>query len=565
MQPIGRVWMGGTRNAPPGGMIAAPMHEEVWAVRRRMVDDLLAELRERMAKAGDRREPKLIETHISWVLLGPEVYKIKKPVTLPFLDFASFEARERACRTEVTINRRLAPRTYLGVVPIRRQKDGRFTLRAGSGAVMEWAVQMVRLDDERRADVLLERGELRREQVDALALAIAAFHADASSGPRIARFGAPDVVERNVVDNFVSLREADGEFVSDTALSEIERWQLAFVRGHRDVLEQRIADGAVRDGHGDLRLEHVFLRENDDDFEVIDGIEFDDRYRFADVCADVAFLAMDLARLGRVDLAERFVAVYARAANDFDLYRVLDFYESYRACVRAKIAASAATGSRGSDLTAAAASAEARRYLLLAQSARRRSVLEPMLVAVAGGIASGKSTMAERLGEEMSAPIVDADRTRKHMIGLAPTEHAAAQAWQGAYDRAFSERVYAEVLRRAGLVLASGRPVILDASFRTAEARAAARELASKHGVPFRLIECVAPVAVCRARLAARDPTTTVSDATPEVLDAFVKGYEPITELAPTEHVRIDTSGSIDAAIQAAKREIATWPRGFVH
>jgi aminoglycoside phosphotransferase family enzyme/predicted kinase len=547
-----------------GGMIAAPTQDDLWTVRRRMLDDLLAELRERMVSVGDRREVKLIETHISWVLLGPEVYKIKKPVTLPFLDFASFESRERACRTEVRINRRLAPRTYLGVVPIRRRPDGHFSLRAGTGAIAEWAVQMARLDESRRADALLERGVFGREHIDRLALALAAFHADSPSGPRIARYGTPEVVERNVLDNFRALRNTDRDFVSEDAMSEIECWQLAFVRDHRAFFEERMLEGAVRDGHGDLRLEHVFLHEADDDFEVIDAIEFDDRYRYADVCADVSFLAMDLARLGRVDLGERFVAVYARAANDFDLYRVLDFYESYRACVRAKIAAATAANPNDSDSVRAAARGETRRYLLLAQSARRRVVLDPLLVVVAGGIASGKSALAERLGEELSAPVVDADRTRKHLIGLAPTAHATARAWEGAYDRGFSVHVYAEVLRRAGIVLASGRPVIVDASFRSVESRALARAMARAHGVPFRLLECVAPVEVCRARLRGRDRTASVSDATPEVFDAFADGYEPIVEVPPTEHVRIDTSGTVEDALRQAKREIDTWPRGFV-
>ncbi len=544
-------------------MAAVSVNEEVWSARRRMVDDLLEELRERAASARDPRDVRLIETHISWVLLGPEVFKIKKPVTLPFLDFSSFEARERACRTEVRINRRLAPRTYLGIVPIRRRPDGRCSFGSG-GAVIDWAVRMVRLDEAGRADTLLEQGKLGRAKIDALAHGIAAFHADATSGPRVARFGAPEVVERNVIDNFSSLREHAGRFVRDEAASEIERWQLAFVRGQRELFERRMLDGAVRDGHGDLRLEHVFFG-HDDDFEVIDGIEFDDRYRFADVAADVAFLAMDLARLGHVDLAERFLSVYARAANDFELYRLVDFYESYRACVRAKIAAIVSTDRGAPKTMREAARAEARRYLLLAQSARRRSVLDPVLVAVAGGIAAGKSTLAERLGEELSAPVIDADRTRKHMLGLPATARADRGAWQGAYDPAFSEKVYAEVLRRADAVLASGRPVIVDASFRTAKARAAAEALASAHNVPFRLLECVAPPAVCRARLAARERAGGgVSDATSAVYDAFTAGYEPIVELCPTEHVRIDTGTSSDEALEQAKRVVATWPRGLV-
>jgi aminoglycoside phosphotransferase family enzyme/predicted kinase len=544
-------------------MSAVSMQEEIWSVRRRMVDDLLEELRERARAAGDPREVRLVETHISWVLVGPEVFKIKKPVTLPFLDFSSFEARESACRTEVRINRRLAPRTYLGIVPIRRRPDGRCSFASG-GSVIDWAVRMVRLDEAGRADVLLERGKLGRSKVDAIAHAVAAFHADAASGAGVARFGAPEVVERNVVDNFDSLRGPAGRFVRDDAVFEIERWQLAFLRGHRELFERRMVEGAVRDGHGDLRLEHVFFGA-DDDFEVIDGIEFDDRYRFADVAADVAFLAMDLARLGHVDLAERFLAEYARSANDFELYRLVDFYESYRACVRAKIAVIVAGDRSAPKAVRDHARAEARRYLLLAQSARRRSVLDPVLVAVAGGIASGKSTLADRLGEELSAPEIDADRTRKHMLGIAPTARADGGAWQGAYDPTFSEKVYAEILSRADAVLASGRPVILDASFRTAKARAAAQALASAHNVPFRLLECVAPPAVCRERLVHRGRAGgSVSDATPAVYEAFAAGFEPIVELCSTEHVRIDTSKSPEDSLAQARRVIETWPRGLV-
>lgn len=512
----------------------------------------MTELRERARAAGDRREVRLLETHISWVLMGPDVYKVKKPVRLPFLDFSSFEAREQACRTEVRINRRLAPRTYHGVVPIRRRADGRHTFGPG-GSVVEWAVRMTRLDDAGRADLLVEQGALRREHVDALAFGIAAFHGNAPSTARIARYAAPSIIERNVLDNFAALHAHLGRYVRDDAAAEIERWQLAFVRGRRDLFERRMIDGAAREGHGDLRLEHVFFHPGDADFEIIDGIEFDERYRCADVAADVAFLAMDLARCGRVELAERFLAMYARASNDYDLYRVVDFYESYRACVRAKI--SAMTGKP-----------DARRELLLAQSARRRRVLDPVLIAVAGGIASGKSTLAERLGEELSGPVIDADRTRKHMLGLAPTMHSSAEAtaWRGAYDPHFSERVYEEVLRRADAVLSSGRPVVLDASFRTRKSRMAAEALASKHNVPFRLLECIAPREVCRARLVARDLESSVSDATPEIYEAFAAGYEPISELPPTEHLRIDTTGAIDDSVAQAKREVETWPRGLV-
>lgn len=535
--------------------------EGVTKTPRIVVDDLRAELRMRARSADEEGDVRLIETHVSWVLVDDDVYKIKKPVTLPFVDFSTFEAREEACRNEVRLNRRLAPRTYLGVQPIRRDALGHYTL-APSGPIVDWAVRMRRLDERGRADALLEAGELHRDLIDRLAVGIATFHADARADASVSAHGRIEAVERHVLDNFAALRSY-GRFLSIADLTEIERWQREFLRREQGRFAERIASGAVREGHGDLRLEHVFFRP-DGDFDVIDAVEFDERLRCADVCADVAFLAMDLARLGRVDLGERFLAVYARTANDYDLYRLVDFYESYRACVRAKISAMCADDARASDEARAHAMADARRYLLVALSAGRRSLVPPCLVAVAGGIAAGKSTVAERIGEELCAPIVDADRTRKHMIGLAPTAHADAAAWKGPYDPAFSEQVYAEVLRRAESVLSSGRSVVVDASFRTANARASLRALAEAHHVPLRLFECVAPAEVCKRRLESRDRGTSVSDGRLEVYDSFQAGFEPIIELAPTEHIRVDTTAGVEPAMAQVTATLATWPHSRI-
>jgi predicted kinase len=261
---------------------------------------------------------------------------------------------------------------------------------------------------------------------------------------------------------------------------------------------------------------------------------------------------MDLAAHGRIDLAERFVARYARTSNDFDLYALVDFYEAYRAYVRAKIAVIRHDR------------AEARRHLLLALSSTRASLLRPALVAVGGLIASGKSTLAERLGGMMSAPVVEADRTRKHMLGVEATAPVTAGAWSGAYDPAFTERVYAEVLRRANVVLASGRPVIVDASFRSAAMRRAARELAVAHGVPFRFIECRVPREVALGRLSEREKARSVSDGRTAIFDDFCARYEPPDELSPEERLTIDTSARPDETADAARRFVATWPPGLV-
>jgi aminoglycoside phosphotransferase family enzyme/predicted kinase len=508
------------------------------------------------------RGVEFVETHISWVfLLDDDVIKLKKPVDLGFLDFRTEEQRRSACEAEVRLNRRLAPHVYLDVVAVRRGEDGRATL-GGSGAVIDWAVHMARLRDAARADVLLAAGALDASAIDAIARKVASFHASCRSDEGTARFGSTEVIESNLQENFAQTQDVLGKYLRSEDADEVQRWQRSFLRGHASSFEKRVAQQRVRDGHGDLRLEHVYLE--GDRVTVLDCIEFNERFRFADVCADIAFLSMDLAGHGRVDLAERFLASYAREADDFDLYGVVDFYESYRAYVRGKIAAMLADDPSVDEATRRRAAQEARRYFLLALSADRRSLLLPAVVAVGGIIGSGKSTMAERIAEGMSAPIVDADRTRKAMLGVEPRQRLEELAWKGAYDRRVTERVYDEVFRRADVVLGSGRPVVLDASFRAASMRNAARELAVRHGLPFRFIECRAPAEVCRARLADREKRGGVSDGRVAIFEAFVKEFEPVGELPPGDHIVLDTTLPVETSLEALRSQLEMWPRAFV-
>jgi len=503
----------------------------------------------------------LVETHISRVfLLDGDVFKIKRPVNLGFLDFTTLERREAACRAEVSLNTRLAPDVYLGVVPVRLDPGGRASF-CGDGPVVDWAVHMRRLPDAQRADVRLAHGQLDAPAIDSIARHLARFHADARTDGAVSAFGAPDAIARNVEENFAQTRGLI-EMYDDEA-AEIIRWQTAFLRGHAALFAQRAATGRVRDGHGDLRLEHVYL-DAEDRPTIIDCIEFNDRFRFADVCADVAFLSMDLAAHGRVDLAERLLAHYARETNDYDLYALVDFYESYRAFVRAKIAAFQAADTGIDEGSRTRAAAEARRHLLLALAADRRSLLMPVVVAVGGIIASGKSTVAERLDDEMSALVVDAYRARKSMVGVDPRHPLHEAAWTGAYDPGFTERVYAEVMRRAEVVLASGRPVVIDASFRSPMMRARVRELAIAHGAPFRFIECRADPEVCRDRLAQRARVPGVSDGRLDVFDAFRAQFEPVNELPSDERVVLDTTRPLDESVDVLRGRLETWPRGFV-
>jgi predicted kinase len=291
-----------------------------------------------------------------------------------------------------------------------------------------------------------------------------------------------------------------------------------------------------------LRLEHVYF-EMDESITIIDCIEFNDRFRYGDVCADIAFLSMDLAWHGRVDLAERFLARYARESNDYDLYSVVNFYESYRAFVRGKVAALLAADTEASMETRERARREARRYFILALAYERPPLAPPRVVGVGGMIASGKSTAAATIGDLLAAPVLSSDRTRKRLMGLKPRESMRSEAWSGGYSSNATEAVYDELWRLSDIVLSSGRPVVIDASFRTAAMREGARRLAARHGVPFVLVECGAPRELIVERLAAREARGGhESDARGDLLDQFEKRFEPIDELPPSEHLRLDTS-----------------------
>jgi aminoglycoside phosphotransferase family enzyme/predicted kinase len=528
----------------------------------------MASLREELLDPGayPSSEPgsiELIETHISWVfLVGSEVFKVKKPVDLGFLDFRTLEQRAAACRAELDLNRRLAASVYLDIVPIRRGHDGRIRVGGEEGTIVDWAVHMVRLPDRNRADHRLTRGEIGVAEIDHIAASLAAFHAEASTADAVSHHGSPAAIEASVLQNFEQMGDDPLRFITSAELAEIESFQRTFLRRERGRFEQRLERGRVRDGHGDLRLEHIYWGDRGD-LRVIDCIEFSDRFRCVDVCADVAFLAMDLAFHGRVDLAERLVANYARHASDYDLYGVLDFYESYRAVVRAKVGMFLVRDEGASPEARAAAEHDVRRFLLLARSCPRPPVYAASLVAVGGLLASGKSTVADALGAAIGAPVVDADRTRKHLAGAPATSPMCEEPWQGSYCPAFSEKVYDELFRRAAVVLESGRPVILDASFRSRALRSRARDFAACLGVPYVFVECRASEARRHERLEAREQGANVSDGRLAIDAAFSARFEPVVEIEPSQHLVVDTERPIRDIVELVRARVGACPEGL--
>lgn len=508
-------------------------------VQRQDEQRLIDDLKQPANLPGAPERVEFIPTHISLVFrTDTAVFKVKRAKDYGFLDYSTREARERFCRAEVTLNRRLAPGVYLDVVPVYRDPRGHSLNRPGE--IVDHAVHMTRLPDERSALARLRRGELTRRQLESLAARLARFYGEAAAHPESSRS-----LRANIEENFDQLRPFAGRFLSVESLGELESRQREWLARSMD----RLASRPSRDGHGDLRLEHVYFMPEGP--LAIDCIEFLDRFRIADPALDVAFLGMDLTRHGRGDLGELLLGRFAYESDDYDFFPLVDGYMSYRACVRGKVACFFAADAGTAAERARSKAGEAREFFDLALALMRGRAGRPVVFAVGGIIGSGKTTVAEELARSTGAPLVSADATRKFLAGIPREARGAASI----YSDAFSARVRTEVLRRGALVLESGRPVILDTTFVARDYRRQARELAGRFAARFLFVECRAPESVLRERLRGR--TGGVSDAREDLLDRFLRAVEPATELPPEERVVVDTTRSAPEGVAEILRAAA--------
>lgn len=524
------------------------------------------------AEAGVR----WIQTHLSHVFLTEaRVYKLRKAVSLGFVDFGTRAARNADCVRELLLNRRLAPDVYLAVAPVERTPGG---VRVGkwsadpdpaafSADARELVLVMRRLPEGRDALSLLERGALRARHLDAVAHTLAHFHARQ-------RLGVPSPwsadgwrqrVHRPVQDNVAATTGGDDE--NRATWQRLGRRAREFAERHAAAFEARRVAGRAVDGHGDVHLQHVWFETDRADPILIDCLEFRDDLRQIDAAAEVAFLAMDLAYRGRARLAARFLRTYAADTDDFDLYRVVDYFVSYRAAVRAKVAALASVDAAISEPQRAAARKSAARHLSFAM--RALVPRAPGAVAlVSGVVGTGKSTAAAALADATNGVVIASDRVRKHLAGLDMEDRSGGEA--GLYSESSKEAVYAALLERAAAVVDGGRVAILDATFESRRHRDAVIAFARARGLDLTIVETLCDAATARKRLAQRSARGgDASDAGPDRYDRSVAEFEPLSaEVGVTIH-RIPTHeprwrslvGAIAREIRRA-RKASRAPRG---
>jgi uncharacterized protein len=277
------------------------------------------------------------ETHMSWVFIaGDRVYKLKKPVRYPFLDFRTLAAREANCREEVRLNRRLAPHVYVGVVPLTKEHDGLLAL-AGRGEVVDWLVEMRRLPEELMLDRAILEHTIERDRgdrrIDAVADLLITFYracppADLSPPSYVQQFAREHAITEAVLsDPRFSLDRAQVGY----ALDRVRRG----LKEDAAILEDRVKHGRIVEGHGDLRPEHICLS---DPPVIIDCLEFSRAFRLVDPFDELTFLALECERLDAAWIGERLIERCADGLRDQPLPRLLEFYWTYRACLRARLA-----------------------------------------------------------------------------------------------------------------------------------------------------------------------------------------------------------------------------------
>jgi len=472
----------------------------------------------------------IVETHISTLFfVGDRVFKLHKPVRFGFLDFRDRTSRRADCEREVMLNRRLAPDVYLGVADV-----------VLDGAPLDHMVVMRRLPEECRLTGIASTGDEFTGWLLAVAEALVSFHRSAARSPEISHAATAVALRADWEANFVETDRFVGEILDESDEVEIRRRALGWVDGREGLLAARIASGRVCDGHGDLQADDIFCL--DDGVRILDCIEFSDQLRYVDVCADAAFLAMDLERLGHPEAAARFLLAYQELADDRFPEPLLHHYLAARAYVRAKVSCLRA------DQGAPGAAAQARELQRIARDHLRRPQVTVVLI---GGLpGSGKSTLASGLGDARGWTILRSDEIRKEARGS--LGERIAQDPAGHYGHDATDAVYGELLHQAERALGRAESVILDASWIDGRQRDAAREMAARTSSELVELCCEVPLGEADRRILRRlAEGSSVSEATPDVREAMRLRMDPWESATVVDTSRSETAEAVTAALAA--------------
>jgi aminoglycoside phosphotransferase family enzyme/predicted kinase len=497
------------------------------------------------APTGKDAPIEIVQTHASVVfLVGNDVYKIKKPKSYGFLDYSTLERRKRFCEAEVELNLRLAPDVYRGVETIG-WRDGQLCM-GGREPIVDYAVHMRRLAEADNLRSRIAANQVHDIHVAAVAQKIAHFHRRCVPDSRAAKWSTFEYVCENHRDNIRALTNEVVPVVHPRV------WQrlVAALENEIEAIAPLIAARAARnhacEGHGDLRSDHVYLEQRGagagagEEVIIIDCVEFDERYRCGDPIADLAFLAMDLRSHGAWQAADLLISTYLDESGDAQGEKLLPFYCGYRAMVRAKVDSIRSHLSEVGESARVEAIESATKHLLLALGEVSKPHERPAIVLMAGCPASGKSSLAALLVGQHDFEWIRSDVIRKELVGLTADHSAQDEVFSGIYAPAHGERTYEECLQRTRALVASGRRVVVDATFVSQEQRLPFFALAHALGVRILMLTCSASRETSWARLQSRPKGP--SDADIAVYEALRVRWEDVPDHLPGAVLNTDQS-----------------------
>ncbi|MDC1142519.1 AAA family ATPase [Planctomycetota bacterium] len=483
---------------------------------------------------------KTVQTHCSLVLLkGEQVYKLKKNIKFPFLDYSTLELRRKFCLEEVKLNRRFSPDIYLGVCDVR-EKDGKLifgettdTPPECSDDIVDFAVVMKRIPEGQWLSDKVASGELKTEQIVSLMKRLAETYKREGATEEVKDNGRPDSLRFNTVANI-----AECEQFVDHCLSR-ETWVKldAFLRGwfedNHEMFNERVEHDRIRDGHGDLKPTNIAF---DGDTPLItDCIEFNPLFRRLDTLCEASFLATGLESLGAFGMSQNVLRAYRQIAEDMYPDILRRYYQCHLSCVMGKVTSLQLLDPNIDAERKKTVTALARHYFALADF----HVREPHAVAISGIMGCGKSTIAAELELLTGWPHFNSDVARKQAFGIDPLEKLPAEA----YSEVTSAKVYDHLISASGMLERGG---FMDAQWGKREARQRLKENVAAHDGKLLFVHCNAPDDVVKARMDERAKGESVSDATSDLLDSARESFEPITEDEGLNAIELDTTKPAD-------------------
>lgn len=492
-----------------------------------------------------------IQTHISHVFIaGPFVYKLKKPVDFGFLDYSTLQKRKKYCHREVELNRRLSDDIYIGVVGISR-KGSHYSFdesETDSDETIEYVVKMRKMQGDYFLNRIIEEGKLTNKHLDRVADFLTPFYLNQNQDRDLSKWGKIETIKFNTDENFSQTEQFIGHSIHRNAFEAVRYFTDCYFQKNKQLFQSRIKNRRIVDGHGDLHLEHIHI--TPEKVQIYDCIEFNERFRYGDLAADLAFLAMDLDFNHCMRQERYFVEMMSEKLKDKELPQIIDFYKCYRAYVKGKVKSLQSVEEEVPKQNRKLLKEKAVRYFNLSL---RYALIgsKPIVIVFMGRIATGKSTLAEALSKQLKIDLFSSDRVRKSLAGLPLTERTPASKRSSLYSSGMSEKTYETLISKAKDSIDNGESVIVDATFNKQEFRQLLQDCFKGKAISLLFVEVQASDEAIYERLKARNTAENViSDARLEDFEKLAASYTSPSEMNFHPYITAHTDQPLENSLE---------------